>query len=284
MFFSDCPAYRDVFDAQGHRIAYIRGKQSDRLGNGLPNLAQSSASALYTHPTYLNERLGQWRQLEPPISLKDRGAIMYAYWGSSQRPAIENLTTTKAEIRRLLVALDKQRVARGKKPRFIRKYLEKWLTIRYILTGHASRGTVAPDWLVREIQTRFERNLASFKTDIKGRGRYSIINLNFVIRRILDLVGMRWYAVDFPPLKTESKRKRLVQMWVTVCRCTGWPYINSDQITFPDMKFYNPVSWDHDAGERDVDRDTSKRKRRRVNVDRHAHFERQAARWAAKYK
>lgn len=241
ILFSDARPYSEIFDCYGGKKPRILEKNTPLLGNGLPRLDYVHYSAPYAEGTYLNERIAQWRLVEPPIPTKDWRAIERAF--KKLHGSVQPDTISKDEIRRILADIDAQRVARGKKRRFIRKYLEKWLSIRANLTGHKSRGVYAPSWLVNNIRERFAQLLVPFKKLVKGNGRYSVINLNFTFRRLLDLEGMSWYAVDFPPLKTPAKRKKLVYMWVDCCKQTGWPYINTDQITFPHIKFYRPQSW-----------------------------------------
>lgn len=233
--FSDARPYRDMFDVWGQFIYRPAAPKLPEPPRGLPKIAVNLHSAPYSEQTYLNERIAQWRHREPPIPYKDTQAIIKAFAGGD--------TVSKDEIRNILAQIDKDRVAAGKKPRFIRKYLEKWLTIRYELTGDRSRGYYAPETLVLAIRKRFAEVLPCFKRRIKGNGRYSIISINFLFRRFFDLEDEPWFAADFPPLKTDAKRKKLVQMWTEVCLELDYPYINSDYATFPTIKFYQPVAW-----------------------------------------
>lgn len=235
VIFSDARSYSDMYDSSGNYVSHRTVPRLPEPPRGLPKIRVAVQSAPYSEATYLNERIAQWRHEEPPIPYKDTQRIIAAYPGGS--------TVSKDQIRQLLAGIDKDRVERGKKPRFIRKYLEKWLTIRYELTGWRSRGYYASQLLVQAIRKRFAELLPCFKRRIKGNGRYSIININFLFRRIFDLEDAAWFAPDFPPLKTDSKRKKLVQMWTEICLELDYPYINSDSVTFPTVKFYTPVTW-----------------------------------------
>jgi hypothetical protein len=154
----------------------------------------------------------------------------------------QSATTTRTPSS-LLGRIDAERKALGKRPKFRRRYNEKWLTIRALLTGHSSRGVHADDELVSVIRARFAEILSAFKNRVKGKGRYAMINYSFLFRRIFDLYGLNWYSLDFPPLKTPEKRRKNVQLWVECCRDTGYPYINTDSLVFPAVNFYQPVPW-----------------------------------------
>lgn len=274
----DSLSYRELYDSYGNKRPHLLVGGNIEVPRGLPNCDVKMASAPYSEITYLNERIAQWRQLEPPIPYKDYAAISNAYAGDGRH-------TDKTEIRALLGGIDAARKAAGKKPRFIRKYLEKWLSIRFQLTGVRSRGCYAPDWLVQAVRTRFAEILRPFKDRIKNKGRYSIINVNFMFRRIFDLEGMQWYAVDFPPLRTDSKRRRLVNMWVECCEYTRYPYINNDQITFPHVKFYEPIAWSKTDNGRRSESGDRKRKRGK-GYDPAAvqkRFDKCAERWVQRY-
>lgn len=247
------------------------------LPNGLPNLAYATAtSAPYQQLTYVNERIGQWRQQEPKIAFKDLERILAEF--DRQHPG-GFPAIGKEDIRRLLAGVDAARVAAGKKQRFIRKYNEKWLTLRYLLGGRKSRGTYASERVVREVRSLLVHVLSAFKARVKGKGRYSIININFLFRRVFDLLGISWFAIDFPPLKTEAKRIKLVQMWVDCCDFLNWPYINNDQVTFPDVKFYQPVSWSSVYVNGSDDRPISKRRK----IDTEKRFNQFAEQWIQHY-
>lgn len=203
----------------------------------LPRLSAAYKSAPYQESTYLNERIAQWRQQDPPIKHDDEDAIIDAYDGDGETDL------SKDDVRRLLGCIDATRVRDGKRPRFRRRYNEKWLTIRCMLTGFKSRGAYADDELVSVIRARFGEILMAFKARVKGKGRYAMINYSFLFRRIFDLYGLNWYSIDFPPLKTPEKRRKNVQLWVECCRDTGYPYINTDSVVFPAVNFYQPVPW-----------------------------------------
>lgn len=275
VIFSDAKPYSELFDDYGNRSYPGTLFGFSAVPISLPNLRVNVQSAPYSEATYLNERIAQWRQIEPAIPQNDELCICTAYKGDGE-------SVSKDEIRALLAGIDTRRIGRGKQARFIRKYLEKWLSIRFMLTGVKSRGCVAPDWLVNAVRKRFNSILVPFKKHLKGNGRYSMINLNFVFRRIFDIEGVPWYSIDFPPLKTESKRRKLVNMWVECCKYTGYPYINRDAQIFPYMKFYRPIAWSeiYDGRGRN-----SNVKRRRTNDPAAAEkrFNKSAKRWSDKY-
>lgn len=71
----------------------------------------------------------------------------------------------------------------------------------------------------------------------KKGARYSMISYNFIFRRLFDLLGLSWLGVDFPPLKNEGKRRKLIAFWVRMTTFLRWPYVNSDAELFG-QEFY----------------------------------------------
>ena len=203
-----------------------------------------SKSADYKRITYAGEKLSQWRELEPDIPPHDsrRIADKWEQLAPIEWPNDYKTVCGKDRIRVVLAALDKElRQHRADASvRFIRCYLEKWLTIRHRLIGQRSTGTYADDSLVDILKCQFSEIQGPFDKFIRERcGRHSLLNYNFIFRRLLDLNGCSWMAEDFPPLKTTTKQKRLIEMWREICKHLKWPYVNSDERIFPDMKFYS---------------------------------------------
>lgn len=181
----------------------------------------------YKPDTYFNEKIAQWRGLEPRIPDSDRKAIATAWL--KRLDADPELICDKAVIRDVLLDCDRELLAAKYTPYFVKKYLEKWLTIREMLDLKESMGVFVPESAVHDLRRLFAQIKVPVETKIKGvNGRRSFPNYNFVFRRLLELIGLRDAVVDFPPLKTKPKRHNLEAMWRVICAENGWPYINTD--------------------------------------------------------
>lgn len=182
----------------------------------------------YKRATYFAERISQWIGTEPVIPNHDLKPIWLRRW-----PKGSKRTCTKQEIRAILADIDTELVSSGQRPRFIRKYLEKWLSIREYLTGDFSTGRYCSPDLAATLKYMFNLIQQPFDTYVREQvGRHNFLNYNFIIRRLLDLNMCSWMAKDFPPLKTTTKQERLIEMWQVVCTKLNWPYINSDGVNF----------------------------------------------------
>ena len=194
-----------------------------------------NCSLPYKRITYFNERLTQWTGHEPEIPLADAEAIVkhWKRWAPCAYPADWQYKCDKGRIRAVLNDLDTIAVKSGEPKRFVQKYLEKWLTIRTVLVRVPSTGKYATEELLQHLREQFVRLQGPFDRIVKDRiGRHSLLNYNFIIRRLLDLNGASWMGVDFPPLKTTAKRQRLIEMWKMICDALEWPYINNDHLVF----------------------------------------------------
>lgn len=129
------PNYKDLFDAHGNRRSKSAVVQSYPVGACVsfdaPKVDYNKVrddlkkrSPPYKRATYLNERLKQWQCTEPPIGDKDWGDIYEVYYFAVQNGTYERQYVLKKEdIRVVLKSLDDKRIKRGKRPRFVRKYL-----------------------------------------------------------------------------------------------------------------------------------------------------------------
>jgi hypothetical protein len=213
---SDAPR-NDVFDFGFH---------GDTVAVSLGSLRNSS-SAPYKRTTYLSERLSQWRQREPEINWKDWCLIKWKY--QDKFGFEKTYIPTKEDIRQVLRAIDIQRNVQ----RFVRKYLEKFLTIRYRLCGVKSHGVDAPEWIDDEIKRMFALVEAPFDRLVRDKSiRSSFPNYNFCFRRFFDILGCPQYNEDFPPLKSQKKREDIILIWLKLIHYLKWPYLNTDGANF----------------------------------------------------
>lgn len=197
-----------------------------------------SKSAPYQRKTYFNERISQWQCNEPAIPEDDELTIMETWnqWAPVTWPDDYHRAsaTTKERIGHMLEFIDLQRRRNNLKPYFKTKYLEKWISIRGWFCTARSTADFVDDEDIAWIKQQFLRVERVFNQAIRGRqGRRSLINYNFVMRRLLELRGCAYATSDWPPLKTVSKQRALVAMWRIVCAYLDWPYINTDALVFP---------------------------------------------------
>ena len=110
---------------------------------------------------------------------------------------------------------------------------EKFLTIRWLLTGERSSGVNVSENFVARLKQLFSRLQDPFTQIVKPcRARYSFLNYNFVFRRLFDLLGAPHLGRNFPPLKSRRKREDIIQLWLCICIALKWPYVNSDEKLF----------------------------------------------------
>lgn len=226
--------YSSIFDEDGNKRVgapksenYIPGDCAEVCDPPVATL-RSTNSAPYKRQTYFSERVSQWRMQEPDIDEDDWLAIETTFFAGK-------FTTdgkiTKEDVRSVLRAVDNK--LEGERPRFVRKYLEKFLTIRYRLSGLPSYGRHADGQIVFELKNLFAQLQVPFDRLVRHRGtRYSFPNYNFVFRRCFDLLGCNNYNIDFPPLKSYKKREDIICIWIKLIRYLNWPYINSDAKIF----------------------------------------------------
>lgn len=125
-------------------------------------------------------------------------------------------------------------IPEGKRTPFVKKYFEKWLTIRYKFSGVQSTFFECPSWVYTEMRIIFQRLVPIFFRRVQGNMRKKAFpNYNYVISRILDLLNMNHARRDFPMPRTKNKRRNLNEVWKAFCKDLQWPYINSDDLEFP---------------------------------------------------
>lgn len=114
-------AYRQIFDVNGGVLhnapmaePYVGGATCQTLDDAADEeVAKRGHSAPYSRLTYFNERIAQWRGLEPEIPYDDLQAIKSKY---ASMPVTQ---FTKDHLRVVLREIDKDRHTR----KFVRKYL-----------------------------------------------------------------------------------------------------------------------------------------------------------------
>ena len=215
--------------------------------------SKRSTRQRYKHMEYFLERIDQWAMQETAVPADDWETFLCAFHDWCLRkgfryiiPTREQLYshigripgtvyTTKEDIRDILVECQNRCPlkfpADGSDPvanKFCRKYLEKWLSIRYRLCGVKSTFSECPAWLIEALKEYFPMVVTAFMRLIHDRtGRKRMIGYNFVFRRLLDLFGFTFCCVDFPVKDTKASKTYIIH-WKIICKYYQWPYINSD--------------------------------------------------------
>lgn len=251
-------SYRDTFREDGDRRHDARVSETYPDGAIVTTMAaeqaylalgKASNSPPYKRQTYFSERVSQWRMLEPAIDPADLALIVdewrkctgyfgRAEWANPEFPVGEwgvgddgrpawrcDYVLTKDDCRRLLWRVDNevQRSMISYKPYFVKKYLEKYFSIRKELCGVDSFGAQAEDNLIIFLREMFAKLQVPFEIIVRMQGkRYSFPNYNFCLRRLLDLYGRSDYCLDFPPLKSKKKREDIIMMWLQLITYLKW--------------------------------------------------------------
>lgn len=227
------PRYKEVFDRNGSIRHNAPKAEAFDYGSFVldvcPPRIRKSNSAPYKRLTYWGERLSQWRMREPQIPDNHWNHILDT-WERVSKGEFDFNAVDKEFIREILRLVDEELQTT---PRFKKKYLEKWLTIRFVLTGKRSYGWNAPQWLCDYMTEMFMQLQIPFDRLVKVTGlRYSFPSLNFCFRRFFDLWGCSHMGKDFPPLKNKQKRLDVILLWLKLIKYLGWPYINNDNKLF----------------------------------------------------
>jgi hypothetical protein len=217
--------------------------------------------ARYRREVYLRERLAQWHMLEHPICSDDwddiETAVRAKHPGahipdggelrrSGGRAIDGSRILSKEEIGEILdAATARRRLSRTEanpfyKPdkdeqrevNFRRKYLEKWLSIRWRLCGLAPKQMT--HHLFEQILDALPRLEEAFNRAVKTTTkRRSFPHYSTVIHHILQLHGQEELAEDLPLAKTRRARKAIEGYWFTMCGYLQWPYLTESEILKP---------------------------------------------------
>lgn len=208
----------------------------------------SSNSAPYRRSTYFAERVSQWRGLEPLIGEDEWETIRQQWCILSNQPFAPRRRwpedpppiwppdhiLTRDDCRLMLRMIDNRRRKHGLPANYVKRYFEKFLSIRRLLCGVHSTGENVTDATVERMKRLFDVIQNPFGRNVRTKTpRYSFISYNFTFRRIFDLLGVAdLYSVDFPPLKSRKKREDVIWLWIRLITAMKWPYINSDAKVF----------------------------------------------------
>jgi hypothetical protein len=103
----------------------------------------------------------------------------------------------------------------------LQRYNENWLQIIYRLTGYKPPQLCKRDLLL--LDTIFEGVCVPFGL-FKPKGRKNLLNYNFLLYRLLQLVGRNDAHCHFPQLKTKSKWEDLNRIWAKIREYNDWEH------------------------------------------------------------
>jgi hypothetical protein len=148
-----------------------------------------------------HERMAQYHLQESRICGEHWGIILGAL--RTAKPA----ALCKETIRRLLRSVKLQR------------YNENWLQIVHRITGHMPPAIDPAE--MHLLDTVFEGIAAPFRL-FKQKGRKNLLNYNFILYKLLQLIGRTDTLCYFPQLKTRVKWLELDRVWGLICEYQGW--------------------------------------------------------------
>lgn len=163
-----------------------------------------SEKKTYKHVFYWNERMAQFRMEEPPICSEHQEALCRSYYDMCRSNQLHggNTFLTKYEVKRVILHA---RLTTN-------KYLEKYLSIGYMLTGIMPYESKPSFELINSMTRDFTVMIKLFFHNQRF-GRHAMINYNLIIRETLKRNGGEEYVRLFPELKTKNKLNRAMQIY-----------------------------------------------------------------------
>lgn len=108
---------------------------------------------------------------------------------------------------------------------FVTRYLEKWLTLRWKLSGQHSTAAECPHEVFEQLENYFEKLDMSFPACLAGEKRKAFPSFNETVRNLLQLLFLEHLGKDFPGLRTQRAKNRANYYWWKFCRFHKWPYL-----------------------------------------------------------
>lgn len=119
---------------------------------------------------------------------------------------------------------DISQILRLVNPSYPRKYLEKWISILWHLTGRKPKRLLGME--EREKLDQMFREVERMYDDYKGYlGRYrNIMNLNFLLRALLLRIGRADLCRWLPLMKDRKKLSKHELLWGFICDKLNWEF------------------------------------------------------------
>lgn len=196
---SDCGAVLDF-------CVLVSAYSSNVLDGMLPDIKKKT----YKHIFYWNERMAQFRMEEPLIPEDHVVRLADSYIQLVRDGEIKGgCTLQKGDVKKVIVHSGLP----------TSKYLEKYLSISYILTGIMPYKEKPSLDLIGRMSEDFIALVSLFEMNNRF-GRHSMINYNLLIRQLLLRHGGEEYVHLFPELKTRSKLNKAMEiyddMWMQI--------------------------------------------------------------------
>lgn len=158
-----------------------------------------------------HERLAQYHLQET--------AICPAHWAV----IIEALMVARPK------ALCKETLRRALRSVKLQRYNENWLQIINRITGYVPPPLEHNELLL--LDRVFEGMHQPFSL-FKPEKRKNLLNYNYVLYRLFELIGRKDCLCHFPQLKTASKWQEVDRVWAQICEYQRWPH-----------PAYAPIEW-----------------------------------------
>lgn len=212
----------------------------------------------YSRQNYLREKFRQWCMAEPPIGPEDWKLIERAYCNYADttiriayfiptgeqlrrakgKPIPGCIVLRKEDIRCILHDCDALRrqsydwkcdPEERKKPSFVTRFLEKWITIRWRFSGQGSLFATAPTDLSDVLLENFSSLQQAFVNTVQAEKiRKTFPSYNTVISRLMEMHGFTESAADLHLLNTKRARRKFEICWWNFCRYLRWPYLSKE--------------------------------------------------------
>ena len=150
-----------------------------------------------------HERLAQYHLQE--------SAICPAHWSQ----ILEVLMVTRPK------HLSKETLRRALRTAKLQRYNENWLQIINRITGYVPPALEPREMLL--LDRIFEGVSEPFRL-FKAPGRKNLLNYNFLLYRLFELIGRDDCLKHFPQLKTASKWQELDRVWAQICDYHDWQH------------------------------------------------------------
>jgi hypothetical protein len=206
---------------------------------------------------YWNERMAQFLMREPLITPDDADALVDSFGQLERDGKIERRDgeyLKKSEVKKVINHAHLK----------TSKFLEKYLSIGFILTGVMPYEKPPSEELIRKMTDDFVSLLCLFQYNDRF-GRHSMINYNLLIRELLARHGGSEYIHLFPELKTKTKLNKCMEIYHSM-----WMQILESEIisTLGLMKIKAPLLEDAQLDKREIaPRITAKSHLKRKYVD-----------------
>jgi hypothetical protein len=105
------------------------------------------------------------------------------------------------------------------------QYKDRIYTILEMLKEGSQNLTIETS-ITKEVELMFDKYESTFDK-VKGNGRKSSISYNYVIRKILEILGYQQYKIRFDLPKDGNRVLEYDEIWKKICKNNQWKFIPS---------------------------------------------------------